>query len=131
MKRRMGLVAAGLCALLCAPATAHSAPGGGLVDLTGMLQAVVSLSVALITAFLIPWIRGRYTADERRRIAAVYETVVYAAEQLYGAGRGGEKLDWAIGQLEARGLTADRAAIEAQVRHMQSLGNLLTEDPAD
>ena len=40
---------------------------------------------------------------------------MYAAEQLYGAGKGAEKLDYVISELEKRGFTADRAAIEAAV----------------
>ena len=48
-------------------------------------------------------------------MTATVRTLVYAAEQLYGAGKGAEKLDYVIKELEARGFTVDRAAIEAAV----------------
>ena len=92
------------------------------VDLTPLLQAIVSLAVSLITAFLIPWIRAKYSYEQRQRIAAAYQTVVYAAEQMFGAGMGDQKLDWAEKQLKAKGFIVDRAVIEAEVRKMQSLG---------
>ena len=46
--------------------------------------------------------------------------LVYAAEQLYGAGKGSVKLSYVEDELERRGL---RAAIEAAVREMNLLQN--------
>jgi hypothetical protein len=110
-----------------------AAPGGGnppaaAIDLTPLMQAVVSLAVSLITAFLIPWIRAKYSYEQRQRIVAAYQTVVYAAEQMFGAGTGEKKLEWAASQLEAKGFFVDRAAIEAEVRKMQSLGAAVLAD---
>jgi hypothetical protein len=96
-----------------------------LIDLTPLLQAILSLAVSLITAFLIPWLRSKYSEEQRQRIAAVYQTIVYAAEQMFGAGRGEEKLDWAVGQLEAKGMAIDRSILEAEVRKMQSFRDAL------
>ena len=121
MKKKM-LVSAAAAAAFAVPALAQSAPAGAAIDLTPLLQAVVSLAVSLITAFLIPWIRARYTFEQRQRIAAAYKTCVYAAEQMFGAGTGEKKLQWAVEQLEAKGFLVDRAVIEAEVRKMQSLG---------
>lgn len=122
MKKRI-LFSVAMLAALCAPAAlAQAAPSFAAVDLTPLLQAVMSLAVSLVTAFLIPWIRAKYSAEQRRRIAAVYQTVVYAAEQMFGAGAGEEKLQWAVGQLAAKGFTVDRATLEAEVKKMQSLG---------
>jgi len=103
-------------------------PPAGAIDLTPLLQAIVSLAVSLITVFLIPWIRARYSYEQRQRIAAVYQTVVYAAEQMFGAGAGERKLQWAMDQLEAKGVIVDRAALEAEVRKMQSLGGEMLSD---
>jgi hypothetical protein len=99
------------------------------IDLTPLLQAILSLCVSLITMFLIPWLRSKYSAEQRQRIAAVYQTIVYAAEQIFGAGRGNEKLDWATIQLEAKGMTVDRAILEAEVRKMQSFTDVLLAEP--
>ena len=92
------------------------------------MQAVLSLAVSLITAFLIPWIRAKYSYEQRQRIVAAYQTVVYAAEQMIGSGMGEQKLEWAVRELEGKGMIVDRAAIEAEVRKMQSLGAALLAD---
>ena len=86
-----------------------------MIDLTPIFEAILALLAALVTYKLIPWIKARTTAEPQSLLAATVKTLVYAAEQLYGAGKGAEKLDYVIKELEARGFTADRAAIEAAV----------------
>ena len=86
------------------------------IDLTPIFQAIIALLAALVTYKLIPWIKSRTTAEQQALLNATVKTLVFAAEQLYGAGRGAEKLDYVVKELEERGFTADRAAIEAAVR---------------
>lgn len=86
-----------------------------MIDLTPIFEAILALLAALVTYKLIPWIKARTTAEQQSLLAAMVRTLVYAAEQLYGAGKGAEKLDYVISELEKRGFTADRAAIEAAV----------------
>lgn len=94
-----------------------------MIDLTPILEAVISLAVALITYKLIPWIKARTDEKQQDLLRATVKTLVFAAEQLYGAGKGEEKLDYVIAEMEKRGFTADRAAIEAEVRKLtQSVG---------
>ena len=88
------------------------------IDLTPIIQAVIALLAALVTYKLVPWIKARTSAEQQAMLGAMVRTLVYAAEQIYGAGRGAEKLDYVIGELRARGFDADRAAIEAAVREM-------------
>lgn len=90
------------------------------IDLTPIIQAVIALLAALVTYKLVPWIKARTTAEQQAMLGAMVRTLVYAAEQLYGAGHGAEKLDYVIEELRARGFDADRAAIEAAVREMTS-----------
>ena len=47
--------------------------------------------------------------------------LVYAAEQLYGAGKGSAKYEYVEEELRSRGLELDTAAIEATVREMNLL----------
>ena len=47
--------------------------------------------------------------------------LVYAAEQIYGAGKGNSKYQYVQNELEERGLRVDAAAIEATVREMNLL----------
>lgn len=97
------------------------------VDLTPLLQAVLSLCASLITMFLIPWIRSKYSAEQRQHIAAVYQTAVYAVEQMFGAGNGDQKLQAAVEYLESQGITVDLKEIEAEVKKMKDLGHVLLD----
>lgn len=87
-----------------------------MIDLTPIFQAVLALLAALITYKLIPWIKARTTAEQRSMLMAVTSTLVFAAEQLYGAGKGDEKLAYVVAELKERGFEVDVAAIEAIVK---------------
>ena len=87
-----------------------------MIDLTPILQAILALLAALITYKLIPWIKAKTSQEQQNLLLSVTSVLVFAAEQIYGAGRGEDKLDYVIGELEDRGFTADRAAIEAVIR---------------
>lgn len=87
-----------------------------MIDLTPIFQAILALLAALITYKLIPWIKTKTTAEQQNLLLSVTSVLVFAAEQLYGAGRGSEKLDYVVRELEKRGFTADRAAIEAVIK---------------
>ncbi len=118
----------GIPALLLLQAVARAESAAGPIDLTPLLEAVASLALSLITAFLIPWIRARYSAEQRRRISAAVEIAVCAAEQIFGAGAGDKKLEWAIGQLEEKGFHVELAAIEAEVLKLKGLGRAISSE---
>lgn len=86
------------------------------IDLTPIIQAVIALIAALITSKLIPWIKAKTTNEQQIMLHAAARTLVFAAEQIYGAGKGKEKLDYVIRELEKQGFTADRNIVEAAVR---------------
>ena len=86
------------------------------IDLTPIFQALLTLLAALITAFVIPWLKAKTTAQQREQIAGVYRTIVFAAEQMYGNGRGEEKLAFVEDWLKGHGYEIDGALIEATVK---------------
>lgn len=92
------------------------------IDLTPVLQAVISLAALLITYRLIPWLKAKMSAEKQAYFAAVVKTLVYAAEQIYKADKGAEKLAYVQRELEARGFDVDTAAIEAAVRELTASG---------
>lgn len=85
------------------------------IDLTPILQAVITLAAALITYRLVPWLKARTSEAQYQRMQSVVETLVYAAEKLYETGVIKDKLDYVQTQLMERGFDVDRAAIEAAV----------------
>lgn len=88
------------------------------IDLTPILQTLIGLLAALATAKVIPWIKARTTTQQQILLQATVGILVNAAEQIYGAGKGPEKLAYVKAELEKRGLTVDVAAIEAAVREL-------------
>lgn len=86
-----------------------------MINLTPLFEAVIALLAALITYRLVPWIQARTTNEQQALIRAVVKTLVFAAEQMYGAGHGADKLAWVQNQLKAAGFEADAAEIEAAV----------------
>lgn len=87
-----------------------------MIDLTPIIQAVIALLAALVTYKLIPWIQANASEKQQELLKATTTTLVFAAEQIYGASKGNEKFDFVVEELEKRGFTADRAAIEAAVK---------------
>ena len=90
-----------------------------MIDLTPIFQAIIALLAAIITYKVVPWLKSRMTESQYRQLKTAADIAVYAAEQLYGAGQGEEKLAYALGLLESQGFTLDagmlRAAIEDAV----------------
>lgn len=99
-----------------------------MIDLTPIFEAILALLATLVTYKLIPWIKSKTTAEQQALLSATVRTLVYAAEQLYGAGKGTEKLDYVIAGLEKRGFTADRDAIEAAVAEQLNMVTITTEE---
>ena len=89
------------------------------IDLTPIFQAVIALLAALVTYKLIPWIKAKTTKGQQDNLAAAAKIAVYAAEQIYGANNGNEKLEYARKTLLAAGYDVNtetlRAAIESAV----------------
>ena len=89
-----------------------------MIDLTDIIQAAIALIVALITYKVIPWIKAKTTESQQAILMATVRTLVYAAEQLYGAGKGKEKFAYVRQKLEEKGFDVDIDAIEAAVKEI-------------
>ena len=86
-----------------------------MIDLTPIFQAIIALLAALITYKLIPWIRERTDEKQRENLSAIARVAVYAAEQLYGAGAGDEKLKYAQQVLKEAGYNVDTDRLRAEI----------------
>ena len=75
-----------------------------MIDLTPIMEAIIALVVAVITAFVIPWLKGKIDADKLEQIKLWVTVAVEAAEQLYnGTGRGEEKKAYVVKFLQGKG----------------------------
>lgn len=98
------------------------------IDLTPILLAFIALMAAIITPYLVRWIKSKTTVEQRQVMLSVLNNMVHAAEQIYGAGRGPEKLAYVVEQMGLRGYTADVAEIEAAVKqHYWNFADELTK----
>lgn len=83
------------------------------IDLTSIINAVIALIAAIISAVLIPWIRSRTSAAQFEKIKMWVEIAVEAAEQLYnGEGRGAEKKAYVIEFMNAKGFKIDMESLD-------------------
>ena len=95
------------------------------MDYTQIISAVIALISALISAFLIPWIKTKIDADKLQTVRTYVEIGVKAAEQLYAASEGDKKKAYVISFLAGKGIkfdveTVDKL-IEAAVRFISAV----------
>ena len=108
-----------------------------MIDLTPIMEAIIALVVAVITAFVIPWLKGKIDADKLEKIELWVTVAVEAAEQLYnGTGRGEEKKAYVVKFLQEKGFTLDPDSldklIEAAVFNLpEYIGLIETEGKPD
>ena len=97
-----------------------------MTNITYILLGLILIIGGLITAFGIPFIRSKLNVEQIEALKAAARIAVYAAEQIFGAKMGKDKLAYAINLVKSllakKNLTFDedavRAAIEAQVKEM-------------
>lgn len=102
-----------------APGLAENAVQTPTIDITPLFQAILALLASLITARLIPWVKGKTTAQQQAALQGAIDVLVYAAEQLYQTQRITDRLQYVQQQLSGRGYTVDIAQIEAAVKRMK------------
>lgn len=74
-----------------------------MTDLTPVFNAAIALIAAIISTFLIPWIKRNTTAQDRDDFLRWVEIAVAAAEQLYESTQGAEKKKYVLRFLEEKG----------------------------
>ena len=97
-----------------------------MTNVTYILLGLILIIGGLITGFGIPFIRSKLNVEQIEALKAAARIAVYAAEQIFGAKMGKDKLAYAINLVKSllakKNLTFDedavRAAIEAQVKEM-------------
>ena len=97
------------------------------MDYTQIILSVIALLGAIITTFIVPWIRRKLTESQQRDLPFYIRILVAAAETMFSdEGVGAEKKQWVIDQLEKYGIRFDveliSDAIEAMVRELTADG---------
>ena len=106
----------------------------GNFDVTPYLVGLLSLITLFISSWLIPMIKSKTTLGQQETIQAVVNTVVYAAEQLFGSRQGKEKLayatEYALSRLNKYGIKLDAEAIRPYIEGAVKALNLKIDSSA-
>lgn len=88
-----------------------------MTDLTPILEALIALAMALITTFLIPWIKEKLDAAKLAKLQYWVTAGVEAAEMIYKgiSSAGEEKKKHVIEFLASKNLTVDNEALDIMI----------------
>lgn len=87
-----------------------------MINITDIVACVITLITALITTFLIPYIKAKLDTEKYEKLCMWVQVAVEAAEMIYnGPGRGEEKKAYVKACLEAHGYTLDVDEIENMI----------------
>lgn len=88
-------------------------------DMTDIIECIIALLSALVSAFVIPYIKSRLSESKRSQLIFWINTAVRAAEQLYGSKTGKDKKEYVVSFLLSKGIVFDidevTALIESEV----------------
>lgn len=83
-----------------------------MTDLTLIISAALTLIMAVITTFLIPYLKTKIDSNKFEMIQTWVKVAVEAAEMIYvGTGRGEEKKAYVVQYLNSKGYTLDADSI--------------------
>lgn len=83
-----------------------------MTDLTPVINAFIALVAALVTAFVIPWIRRNTSAKDREELLKWVEIAVMAAQQLHHQLKGEERKKYVLDFLAQKGYDVSSEEIE-------------------
>lgn len=90
-----------------------------MIDLTPLIEVLVMAAALAVSAFVIPWLKGKTTAQQREDLLKWVDIAVAAAQQLFHQCSGQERLEYALEVLANKGYDVDsvivRDAVEAAV----------------
>lgn len=86
-----------------------------MTDLTPVFNAFIALVAAVVTAFVVPWIKRNTSAKDREEFLKWVEIAVAAAEQLFYSTQGTEKKKFVVQFLEEQGFTFSESEINTAI----------------
>ena len=85
------------------------------IDLTQIILAVITLIGALISRYLIPWLKAKLDDRQTEALNAIVRVAVYAAEQLFESSEGKAKKAYVLNLLKDNGFDVDSATVDALI----------------
>lgn len=84
-------------------------------DITYIIEIVLALASAIITAFIIPTIKEKLSCEKREKLQFWVETAVKAAEQIYGSKTGKQKKEYVVSFLLSKGIVFNVDEVTAMI----------------
>ena len=106
-----------------------------MLDITAILQALITLVALLISAFVIPWLRKKIGAEKMSEFLKWVDIAVRAAEQLYDSTMTVEKKQYVLSFLDSKGVKFTVAEVDAAIEaaviklHNELISPFLISDP--
>lgn len=88
------------------------------IDLTGIVLAVISLIAALITRYLVPWIKEKTNEKQFEALKILAKVGVYAAEQIFTSDQWKEKKEYVLDFLKKNGYEINAPAVDALIESL-------------
>ena len=107
------------------------------MDYTQIILAIIALITAVLTSFVIPWLKEKYGAEKLQKWQGYVDIAVQAAEQLFSAEKTAEKKAYVLNYLAAKGIKFDSVTVENMIEssvlllHAQIRGEEVAADAAD
>ena len=85
------------------------------IDLTQIILAIITLIGALITRYVIPWIKNKLSDKQYNDLKTLIRVGVFAAEQLFTSDKWKEKKQYVVDLLKENGYDVDVASVDALI----------------
>jgi len=89
------------------------------MNITQILLGIIILIGGIVGLFVVPYLKTHMTAEQISILVGIAQTVVYAAEKIFGAKMGKDKLEYAMSLAKSllgkKGLTFDEDVIRAAI----------------
>ena len=82
------------------------------MDYTRIIESVITLVVALLTTFIVPWIKEKIDAEKLKKWQIYTDIAVQAAEQLFTTEQFKEKKQYVLDYLTDKGIRFDPDTID-------------------
>ena len=88
------------------------------IDLTQIILAIITLIGAIITRYLIPWIKQKTDEKQFEALKILAKVGVYAAEQIFSTNEWKEKKQYVLDFLKQNGYEVDAPAVDALIESL-------------
>ena len=113
------LIAAILAIPVVAMAEAASEPAAPVIDLTILINGLLTLILGWIARYVVPFLKSRLKDWQFDVLYRATAFIVESAEQQFGPGKGRDKLEYTTKRLMEQGYAVDLDMIESIVRGLR------------